>query len=101
MTAKCLYEWSREDSYPRLPLEWSNLDPPLSELVEVTIGTKGKKLTFVITTICSGTCIPSGREHFSEFLPRFHGLGEFRVEHERRLPGCNHDYGLPRLKEGR
>ena len=98
LTTECLYEWSDEDSCFRFPPEWSNLDTPLSELAEVTIDTKGKKLTLVITTICNGSCIPSGRERFSKLLPRFHRLGEFRVEHELRQYSRSCDYELRLLK---
>lgn len=103
LTTKCLYEWSDEGSCCRFPPEWSNLDTPLSELAKVTIGTKGKKLTFVLTTICNGKCIPFGREQFPELLPRFHGLGGFRVQNEGNLhTACLRDvYELDRLKEGK
>ena len=77
---KCLYLWSEEDCCYRFPPEWRNLDTPLSELAKVTVGTKGRKLTFVVTTICNGKCIPFGRERFPELFPLFHRMGEFRVE---------------------
>ena len=103
MTTKCLYDWSDEDSRSRFPPEWSNLDTPLSELAKVTIGTKGKKLTFVLTTICNGNCIPFGRERFPELLPRFHGLGEFRAENEGNpYTSCLRDrYERDLLEEGK
>ena len=56
----------------------------LSELAKVASSVEGEKLTLVLAS-AHKKCVSSGRKRLPEYLPRFHGLGELRVEHE---PGC-------------
>jgi hypothetical protein len=80
LITRCLYQG---ESSARLTRVWSNIDTTLSELAKAVIDTKGKKLTFTLTSVCEGNCRTFGRKWLPELLPRFHGVGELRVEHER------------------
>ncbi|KAF9779557.1 hypothetical protein BJ322DRAFT_1024426 [Thelephora terrestris] len=84
LRTQCLYQESRDRRV------WSNIDTPLSELAKAVIDTKGKKLIFTLTSVCGGNCRTFGKKWLPELLPRFHGVGELRVEHERG------DYHHPR-----
>lgn len=55
----------------------------LSELAKVANDTEGKKLTFVLAPTHKTKCMSFGKKWLPELLPRFHELGELRVEYER------------------
>jgi hypothetical protein len=76
----CICKWICKGSRDQLAQAWSDLDTVLSEVANRT---KGRKLTFSLASTQKGLCVPSGKKWLPELLPRFHQLGELRVEYER------------------
>ena len=107
LASKCVCQWICKRSRDRLTPAWGNLDTTLSGLAKVAMSSKEKRLTFLlVASTCNGECIPFGRRLLPELLPRFHGLGELRVEYERGLlkadgkGGCFCDHEPSFLEEG-
>lgn len=100
LATNCLYKWTHESSRHHLSSEWRHLDTTLSELAQVTTGARGEKLICVLVTVCNGNCVPFGTKWVSTLLPRFHGVGELYVQHQRRLHGCVRDYEQNFLEDG-
>lgn len=93
LATKCLYRWICRGSRDRLIPAWSSLDTTLSELARVTFCVNEKRSTFVLVSVCNGECIPFARKWLPELLPRFHGLGELRIGHERSRLKTDNDRG--------
>ena len=88
----CIRQWLCEVSRNQIAQAWSNLDIILSKLAKVATSIEGKKLTFVLGSMWKGECVPFGRKWLPELLPRFHELGELRVDVERASSEADADH---------
>lgn len=91
LTTKCFYQWICGGTRDRPIPAWSNLDATLSKLAKVAIDIGERRLTFVLTFMCNGECIPFARKWLPELLHRFHGLGELHVEYGQGRPKTDGD----------